>query len=229
MSSTIERDLIDYVTEQKTTAESKRNIRDFCESQPKITKTVYRAHTKSKTIRPSLWFSSTASKDIAVDEFMGRGCCLFTIHVVNVPAIDVNSLIGEKIGKYAEEHEFIILGDGTFYKDKALRHSGFLETSSGEFECYYSLDVDADVTDATDAVERAIEIIPIDEYEFIETVDDINVPGLNLTEGEKGRLLEIILSTKKGGSKCRSKQAKSRKRKQKLKHVRRRTRKHNYT
>mgnify|MGYP000603130890 CR=1 FL=1 len=132
--------LIEYVTEQHLTAESKKLIYDFCKNQPSQNIILYRAHNNSKEIRPSLWFSTSLSKELVQKEFAGNSCCIFKIHIENVPVIDINDYIGDEIGaKYNDEKEYIVLGGGFFYQDELHTNKGFLDKGNGNFECWYSL------------------------------------------------------------------------------------------
>jgi hypothetical protein len=83
-------DLIQYVTEQKTTKDSIERIKTFCEQQQPISLVLYRGHMRSTEIRYNkFWYSATSSKKIAKEEFSSGPCCVFTIHLINVPVIDI--------------------------------------------------------------------------------------------------------------------------------------------
>lgn len=79
-----------------------------------------------------------------IDEgFTGDGCCMFVIHVVDVPVIDVNETLGE-YSYFPEQKEFIVLGGGTFYKDSAMTDIGFIESKDTTnnmrvFTAYYTI------------------------------------------------------------------------------------------
>jgi hypothetical protein len=174
----IQEDLIEYVMEQKTTTESIERIYKFCEQQPSVSLVLYRGHIRSTEIRYNkFWYSATSSKKIAKEEFSSGPCCVFTIHLINVPVIDINQYVGDKIKDYKEEKEYIFLGGGTFYKDKTLKEKGFLNTGSGEFECWYKID------NKQFNLERILDMIPMEEYELIESPTDIFLDGL--TEEQK--------------------------------------------
>ena len=132
LSDTIRDDLVSYVKEQHLPGRSKERIRDFCSEQPPITLTVYRGHTNSKIIRAGMWHSATKTKSVAVKEFAGKECCVFTIHLIRVPCIDINDFVGDLIGSYASENEIIILDGGIFYKDAALSEEGYADMGIGE-------------------------------------------------------------------------------------------------
>ena len=69
---------------------------------------------------------------------------MFEIHLINVPCIDVNSLISEHIGTRRKEEEMIFLGGGKFYSNRELTEEGFVEVASKfsktKFECWYALE-----------------------------------------------------------------------------------------
>jgi hypothetical protein len=77
----------------------------------------------------------SASSDINVASTSFAGCCVFVIHLLDIPCI---KLVGNKIGDKKDEKEIIFLG--TFYKNKELTEEGFLEIGLGHlnktmFEC----------------------------------------------------------------------------------------------
>jgi hypothetical protein len=133
-----------YVTEQESTNDIKMSILNFCKQQPAVSLTVYRGHKSSQTIRNNEWYSSTKNLNVAVKEFTGDDCCLFIIHLINVPIIDINSLIKDEIGQYSEEEEIIFLGNGKFFKNEQMTEEGFLELGYKKpynkltFETWYS-------------------------------------------------------------------------------------------
>ena len=59
-------------------------------------------------------------------------------------------------------------------------------------------------------VDQALQIIDADEYELIESPDDIYVPELNLTNNDKELVFQKIQKLKKGGTKRRNKRYKRR-------------------
>jgi len=192
MDPQVEQDLIDYVTEQKTTIEGNERIKRFCQQQPPVSLVVYRGHNSSTKIRKNnLWYSATTSKDVAKDEFSSGICCVFTIHLINVPLIDINSLIGDKIGHYKEEEEYIFLGGGTFYRDNTLTNEGFSNTSTGEYECWYTLDNNKPIFN----LEQVLSLIDPEEYDFIDSPSDIIVEGIS--EDEKILVFNKIQEIKK--------------------------------
>lgn len=197
MDKNTEKILIEYVTDHKL--DSKKNainvIHQFCLKQPKITKTVYRGHNEVDTIEPGLWYSSSENKEISENDFSGQNCCVFMIHLIDVPCIDINHWVGNKIGTYDREEEFIFLGGGTFYKNKSLTEEGFLQLSKkykGKviFECWYKLNspqlqipieesVNPPITNNKIVLTNINDILDLvkDEYDMIDTKDDIELFG----------------------------------------------------
>ena len=182
--------LINYVINQESNAKANAIIEAFCKKSPPKTLTLYRGHTKSKNIRKNSWYSATASKRVAKNEFAGETCCVFTIHVINVPVISINQHVKSKIGDYAEEEEYIILGGGTFYKDNSLTELGFDDLGNGEYECWYTMN-----NKSTEmSIRRAMAQISIEEYDDIESPSDIFVPGI--TDVQKKIIFDEIMKIK---------------------------------
>ena len=178
--------LISYVTNQEY-GKNKKMIEIFCKKQPPQTITLYRGHMNSTEIRKNIWYSTTKSKKVAKEEFAGKTCCVFTIHVVNVPVLDVNKQVKGKIGKYAEEEEFILLGGGTFYKDKLMTEPGFSDIGDGEYVCWYSSDTKKRSMrkDDRSIIKRYADQIPEEEYEFITKPSDVIFSGITEAQKEK--------------------------------------------
>lgn len=187
--------LKDYVVDQKIDSSGVKIIKDFCETQPPISNIFYRGHKRSREIRFNKnWFSATEDKHVAKNEFASSDCCVFTIHLVNIPTIYVNKFIGEEIGHYKEEKECIFLGGGKFYKDKTTTTEGFHEKKPGEFECWYKLPIIEEKPEIRHSTETSVEknifqLIPIDEYDFIDSPEDIIFPEHNLTSEQKKKYL----------------------------------------
>ncbi len=183
----VKKDLVKYVVDQELKPASSIRIERYCKKQPPQTVVLYRGHKSEGDIMGSRWYSATKSKKVAKDEFSGGKCCLFEIHTVNVPMIDINKNVGDKIGSYAEEQEFIFLGGGTFYKDKSLSEPGFIDLGNGAFECWYALSRSHSRSRSRHSIviERALSQIPEDEYEFIVSAADIFISGLSDSDREK--------------------------------------------
>jgi hypothetical protein len=201
-TSIVGHDLIEYVINQHVTPDSNERIHNLCKIQPPKTITVYRGQNVDK-IKKSLWFSTSISKEEA-RQFSLKTCCIFTIHLMNVPVIDINALGLKETQSYEEENEYIVLGGGTFYKDASMREKGFTKIGEGKYECWYSLINHESVTKKTKKsfsirksrysqrmsrkkmhsapavipstnVERALAAIDKDEYDFIDNIEDINM------------------------------------------------------
>jgi len=114
MDENVEEALIQYVKEFHFVRDSRKLIQEFCSRQPPLSITIYRGHGSSPHIREGLWYSATTDINIAVNEFSGKNCCVFIIHLVNIPCIDVNKYIGNKIRDKKDENEIIFLGGGKF-------------------------------------------------------------------------------------------------------------------
>ena len=184
--------LINYVTNQEYAA-NKKIIERFCKKQPSQTITLYRGHMKSTEIRKNIWFSTSKSKSVAKDEFSGKDCCVFTIHIIDVPILDVNKHVGGKIGKYAEEEEAIVLGGGTFYKNKYLTEPGFNDIGNGEFVCWYTIPQKTKkkgVNNGQEIIKSFFDQIPEEEYDFIDSPSDIVIRGI--TESQRKQVFEEI-------------------------------------
>ena len=127
-----------------------------------VSKTVYRGQNINKIIYSNVpWFSTTSNKKVAEQEFSSDGCCVFTIHLVDVPLLDIYSIITK--GSYGHEDEIIVLGGGTFYNSDELKIKGFNEIFPGQYETRYSLTPAEEIS-----IDRLISQIPVEEYEFRE-------------------------------------------------------------
>lgn len=202
MDTLVERDLIEYVVDQKTTPAGNKRIKEFCETQKKKSIILYRGHKNTKTIRSSDWHSASLSEKVAREEFAGETGYVFKIHLVNVPIINVNEYVGGKIGKYKEENEYIFLGGGVFYKNKELDTEGFVEKENNVIECWYSITEkkSSPKTRTTQSKYRQfLEIIPEEEYELINSPSDIFG---DIDENTKNEIFKEIQKLKmKAGSK----------------------------
>jgi hypothetical protein len=233
MDKFVEEVLIDYVKEQHLDIKknAKMVISEFCSEQPPLSITIYRGHTKTSNIRPGLWYSATTDINVAIKEFAGDGCCVFVIHLLDIPCIDINYYIGDKIGDKKDENEIIFLGGGTFYKNNELTEEGFFELKTNDlnkktFECWYSLTKLSALPNITQPVkqivrnnvEHALSIIDPDEYEFINSTDDIIFSDDTvLSNEEKQQVLNEIIKRKANGGKKIKKTKHKRKRNKKRK------------
>ena len=217
--------VIDYIKEQRINSAGTKKIKEFCATQPPVSKTVFRGHKRSREIRFNAnWYSASELVKVAREEFASADCCVFTIHLVDIPIIDVNKFVGEEIGHYKEEQEIIFLGGGAFYQDKKGHERGFIEKAAGEFECWYMLDKEEAPSPSPSSQKTPIEktlfaLIPEDEYEFIDAPEDIFFSGHELTTAQKRTIFTMIpgkqgVLNDGGGNitKTRSRKSRSRKR-----------------
>ena len=203
--------LVKYVKDQETSLDINNSILKLINESEPVTMTVYRGHGRTPTLKDSIYYSSTTSKKVATEEFSGKssisdsgsGCCVFTIHLDNVPAVLVNETLRDlldDIGSYKEESEVLFPGGGTFYKDKDFDEPGIKDNGDGEYETWYNMTPKTEepaVTmpeDERNNIERALEIIDPDEYDLIESLQDIREMELpvELTDEEILLLLKQI-------------------------------------
>ena len=93
----VEKDLIDYVIRHEITSEGYERIREYCETQPPRSLILYRGHSSSRVIRDSPWYSASKKLEVARNQFASKDCCVFKIHLVEVPIIDINKIYKLKI------------------------------------------------------------------------------------------------------------------------------------
>jgi hypothetical protein len=207
MNEDIQQILIDYVKEQKANDENYKKIRDFCKIQEPRSMTVYRGQ-KVEKIHKRSWYSSTKLEKVAREEFAGKEGYVFKIHLVNIPVIDINKHIKNKIGHYKEEKEVIFLGGGSFYKESNCKEEGYIQLGEDVFECWYKLDPSFDV-------KRYANLIGEEEYDFIDGPGDI--VGFNITPGQKELVYEEIEKRKQkpknGGGRKKTKRRQFKKKK----------------
>lgn len=158
-------------------------------------KVVYRGHANSKQIRESIWYSATSSYQVAKEEFAGKTCCVFKIHLINVPVIDINLWIGDKISKYNEEDEFIFLGGGTFYTNERKNEMGVTDKGNGLFECWYTLEPSSlpsppSSPTSASSLDVIFNQIPEEEYDMINSYHDI--VGFDISDTEKQQIFDKI-------------------------------------
>lgn len=138
----------------------------------------------------------------------------------------------EETRSYEEENEYIVLGGGTFYKDATMKEKGFTQIGNGKYECWYSLINRESVAKKSKKsfsirksrysqkmsvkklhsapavipstnIERALAAIDKDEYDLIDTIEDIDASlqgNIPLTSREKNKVLSRILKRKAGGT-----------------------------
>jgi len=129
--------------------ECKNRIEDALVMSRYMTRVVYRGQKFNPFINKSRFFSTSKSLEIAYD-FTQGDCCLFEIHLMNVPAIDMNEEL--KWGSlYPYQEEVLVMGGGTFFKDEAMTIPGWEKTDKPKdvlgirndmnyFVTYYTLD-----------------------------------------------------------------------------------------
>jgi hypothetical protein len=210
MDEIIEKVLIDYVEEFHLDRNAEYLIYDFCSKQLPLTTTVYRGHDKTPIIKNNMWYSASFNMDVAGNDFSGKDCCIFIIHLVNVPCIIINNFIGDKIKNKTEEEEVIFLGGGDFYRNSELSEKGFVDLGKKNkynkqmFESWYSdfksefkgQEKYEDDNNNKDIVKRLLNIIDPEEYDFISTPDDILSNELNLTQQQKEDIFKEIKKRK---------------------------------
>ena len=190
--------LIEYVTDQHLDKISENNIRLFCSLQDKLTTTVYRGHRDSttQTIRPSLWYSASKNISVAVKEFAGDDCCVFTIHLINVPCIDINKYIEKYIRSKATEEEVIFLGGGKFYKNEDLTEEGFKnlgnKNSKLNFETWYSIDTNISARTGVSAIANKKQI---QEYQTSDESKENQTKQIQSNQDKLIRLANLIDKT----------------------------------
>lgn len=196
-------------------------------SNPSVTMTVYRGHNGTRTINNDVeWFSTTSDKKVAITKFMNhdKHCCLFTIHLIDVPALFVNkSGILTSLKDRASEYEVIVLGGGTFFANSQFTQEGFDDIMDGEYECWYTFPGKSMTINRTS--ELFTKLDP-DDYEFIDNKEDVKIflEKYNISETEAKDVFELIKQFKTGGRNRpgrnrpkRNKKRKSYKRKKSLK------------
>lgn len=146
--------------------------------QPRRSMTVYRGQGKTPRIdraRIDGFLSTSKSERAAREGFVGKHCCFFKIHVKSdVPSLDVYKFINK--ASMADEEEVLLPEGGYFYKDAALTKEGFTSVVDGNYETWYTMRPPTTVTRPLNFdVQRALKIIDPDEYEFIESAEDIHL------------------------------------------------------
>jgi hypothetical protein len=147
-----------YVQEKDNRQDVTSAIYDYLDLKPSVTMTVYRGQKNDREIltnyggREIKWFSTTIDESVASEHFIEKdgddNCCVFKIHLINIPVIYVNQDLydcpSEDITNQHEnmkfwEHEIIVKGGGTFYKDEDLNEEGFLDLGNGKLEAWYKI------------------------------------------------------------------------------------------
>lgn len=207
--------LINWVIEQSCSSNCKQIIREVVEQQPSRELILYRGHTGGESeIRDDLWWSTTHSLDVAKKEFSKNTGSLFTIHVKNVPVLDVNRYATEhgfleKLKEYASEEECILLGGGTFYDSPEMNREGVKDDGDRKYSTWYRIPPrvitreSAVINREGDVIERAMIQLNGIEEEVSNTNDlDILTSGLSLTNTQKNEIMRRL--GKAGGTRKRS-------------------------
>lgn len=163
-----------YLNGNKNTIENR--IQKILNKQEPLIKprVLYRVHTpNSPTIIPGSWFSTSKNKETILREFTNKNtkCCLFKIHVQpGIKVIDVDEIL-KKSGKKSRFDEAEVIVDNTGVFSHPLKANGFLNISNEggiqTFETYYRLPKNQLTK------ENILEIINENEYEFINSENDI--------------------------------------------------------
>jgi hypothetical protein len=188
------------------------------ESEP-FNGVVWRGHGNSSQIRSDVpWFSTSKEKEVG-ERFVGKHCCLFKINVVSVRAIVVNDFIGED-HQHSSEEEVIVEGGGKFYKTADLTVEGFTEYEPGNFEAWYAtklpvakVEVKPEIN-PTYTVPQVLDLISKDEYELLDSTDDIRIL-LGKPDIPEEILVEVLSKIKTGGRRRRKTRKQRRQRKRK--------------
>jgi hypothetical protein len=217
--------LHNYVHELERNAHCNTIISNLVKKQNIVTDfTVYRGQSdRDLEIYANKWFSTTSSHQIALSEFAGDKGVVFTIHVMGMHALNVNAVLNNTQknthNKYNNEDEYIIDGDGgVFYNSPQLTQEGYSKIGARAFETWYSLPKQKNTTQVKSTsnemspeleVAYILENIDKDEYEFIDSIDDMKMfIGVPVSNESMEIAFQQIVSTK-GGYKMRKRKRKS--------------------
>ena len=136
-----------YASQFEVDAIGSEKIEKFCKKQKRKKMTLWRGQVKpgdksgDEVIYPAKWVSGSSKRDVAEESFTDKKerCCLFQIHLLNVPVFRVNDCMINLTNPHAHEEEYIYDGTGTYYKDKDCNEEGFLSKGAGEYETWYTL------------------------------------------------------------------------------------------
>ena len=216
-----------YVMDQITGVEVNDSILTMLHASEPVEMVVYRGHTRTPVINKGLFYSSTLYERIAREEFAGGECCVFKIHLINVPVINVNKFLKEQIKDYEEEQEYIFLGGGTFFQNREMTIEGFKDNGDGNYECWYTMENKIDESKSVDEskqdmdIERILGIIDEEEYVLIESVEDVKETlqssGITVSNEDAKKVFEHIQKLQDGGKKKKNKTRKQKKSKRQRK------------
>lgn len=130
--------LDEWVHEHDVSLGCRRKITSVLRTLPPVSMTVYRGHkAMRRSIEDRSWWATSSSRKVA-EAFSNKNanCCVFKIHVVNVPVLRVNDYL-EDGAQFKKEKEYLLLGGGTFYKTEALDETGFTLLKNGTYVAWY--------------------------------------------------------------------------------------------
>lgn len=153
-------------------------IENYTRKQPQITKTLYRGQPVTrKIIESSEWFSLSENEFMVKERFSTEGkCCVFKVHVINTPAIDIQEFSRKyDLEVHEDENEFIVIGDGRFFQDEKMSIPGFNEVKYGEYETWYTTMSDDEIKDynsKNQAPTSVSNLKPKDIDDFLKEIKD---------------------------------------------------------
>lgn len=139
------RALLRYVNDNEFGGGVSEAVRERLLSTPPARMTVYRGQSREKLDTSTPWVSSSAKQSVA-RQFTPpeRGsCCVFKIHLMDVPAMRVNDEF-DRAGmalssRYRDEEEVIFLGGGACFDSPSLERRGVKDRGGGVRECWYAM------------------------------------------------------------------------------------------
>jgi hypothetical protein len=128
--------LDEWVHDHVASPVCRRKITSVLRTLPPVSMTVYRGHKAlRRSIEDRTWWATSSSRKVA-EAFSNKDCCVFKIHVVNVPVLRVNDYL-EESEQFKKEKEFLLLGGGTFYQSEDLSEPGFKLLKNGTYVAWY--------------------------------------------------------------------------------------------
>lgn len=179
-----------WVTEQSRNKNVNQGVQKLINSQHPLKHEliVYRGHKNSpNTINPRNWFSTSSSIKIARDEYAGKECCLFKIHVQpGISVLHVNNLLNN-IEMYKDENEIIVNGGGEFFKDSKKSEVGFTY-KNGMYHTYYFPKIKKTTLNNKQLFNRILK----DEYEYINTINNLRYLLRNNENANNSNLQKVL-------------------------------------
>jgi hypothetical protein len=143
--------LTSYVNDSYISQLYRQVIYDNIRKAPSITRTVYRG--QKSDIQDTDWFSTSKRYEIAEKfaHLLNSDSNIFIIHLIDVPAIDVNEVLLSEAGflntTYDDEEEILVLGGGEFYNSADLTNKGmkinktiYKRYTLNIYETWYTMD-----------------------------------------------------------------------------------------